>query len=213
MPLKGVPMIRLCCFSLLFFFPTLLYASQLSSPIISQVEGMVVVYSNTEGFTSANKGMQLKPGDEIRTGKSGKVYIDFPDQSRVKLGRDARFIIENWSINDNLFSSTLRMLQGAFRYTATALKYSLAQRRTTLKTKTAVLGVRGTDFWGRADPNSTFFLLLEGKVEVTPIHGASIPYDSAGYAIHIEAGKISKPEAWSSEAIAPLAAETEIPEK
>jgi len=203
-------MIRLFCFSLLFLFPTGLYANQLKTPIISQVVGLVVVYSNTTGFTSASKGMQLKAGDEIRTGKSGKVYIDFPDQSRVKLGYDARFIIEDWFIKDDLFSSTLRMLQGAFRYTATALKYSLTQRQTTLKTNTAVLGVRGTDFWGRVDSNSTFFLLLEGKVEVAPIRGLSIPYNNAGYAIHIEPETISKPEAWAAEFIAPLAAETEI---
>jgi len=184
-------------------------ANELSAPTISQLQGMVIV-NGQHGFTRATQGLQLQAGDEIRTGYAGKVYIDFPDHSRVKLGVKSRFIIQDWDIHEGIFTSSLRILQGAFRYTASALQSSLKARQTTVKTNTAVLGVRGTDFWGRAERNQTFFLLLEGSVQVAPSFAEEITYNKAGYAINIQTNHIASPQPLTAENIAPLAAETEI---
>ena len=202
-------MLRFVLIALYFLLPFYAQASALEAPIIKQMQGLVVVVGQ-HGFQRAYTGMSLHAGDEIRTGRHGKAYIDFPDNSRVKLGIRSNFIIQDWAVEDNIFTSSLRMLKGAFRYTAGALKSGLTRRRTTFKTNTAVLGVRGTDFWGRVDSNKTFFLLIEGSVEVGHPFQQPMIYNKSGYAIDIQANSISNPQAMMQEDITSLAAETDI---
>ncbi len=179
------------------------------SPTIARVLGDVKVFRKNR-FEQAYSGMKLKKGDEIRTGRRGRAYIDFPDNSRVKLGIRSRFLIRDWNKQEGIFSSTLRIFQGAFRYTAGLLTSGMTARRTSLTTRTAVLGVRGTDFWGRVGKEKTFFLLIEGEVSLAPRYGEPIIYNEAGKAVNINNSSISEPEALTAEDIAPLAAETEI---
>ena len=179
---------------------------------ITRILGKVKVFRKNR-FERAYLGMKLKKGDEVRTGRRGRVYIDFPDNSRVKLGNRSRFLIRDWNTGeDGIFTSALRIFQGAFRYTAGVLSTGLTARRTSLTTRTAVLGVRGTDFWGRVNKDNTFFLLLEGEVSVAPRFGEEIIYNEAGKAINIDKTTISEPETFSNARILPLAAETEIEE-
>ncbi|HID36604.1 MAG TPA: hypothetical protein EYP39_04400 [Ghiorsea sp.] len=179
------------------------------SPTLARVLGPVKVFRKNR-FERAYPGMKLKKGDEIRTGRRGRAYIDFPDNSRVKLGIRSRFLIRDWNEKEGVFSSTLRIFQGAFRYTAGLLTSGMTARRTSLTTRTAVLGVRGTDFWGRVGKDKTFFLLLEGEVSLASKYGETIVYNEAGKAVNISKSTISEPQALTMEDIAPLAAETEI---
>ncbi|MDX8388497.1 MAG: FecR family protein [Ghiorsea sp.] len=183
--------------------------SSIESPTIFRVLGDVKVF-RANHFERAIRGMKLKKGDEIRTGKRGRAYVDFPDNSRVKLGNRARFLVRDWSESEGIFSSTLRILQGAFRYTAGIVSKGLLSRKTTLTTRTAVLGVRGTDFWGRVGKEDTFLLLLEGEITIAPRNGEEIIYNNAGSAVNINSSTISEPELLSMAVIAPLAVETEI---
>ncbi|PCI01569.1 MAG: hypothetical protein COB79_03885 [Zetaproteobacteria bacterium] len=182
-----------------------------ASPTIVRILGSVKVFRQNR-FERAYPGMKLKQGDEIRTGRRGRAYIDFPDNSRVKLGIRSRFLVRDWSEKEGVFTSTLRIFQGAFRYTAGLLTSGMTARRTSLSTRTAVLGVRGTDFWGRVGKDKTFFLLLEGEVSIAPRYGEAMVYNDAGKAVNINNSNISEPQPFSMEDIAPLAAETEIEE-
>jgi len=190
-----------------FAEPMVVDSSQ--APIIKRFLGDVKVYRK-RSFVDVTNGMKLEKGDSIRTGRRGRVYIDFPDNSRVKLGNQARFEVHDWSQKDGIFSSTLRVFQGAFRYTAGLISQGFGKRRTTVSTRTAVLGVRGTDFWGRAESNNTFFLLIEGEVLLAPQSGEHIVYNNAGHAVNVSPSHISEPQAMTMDSIAPLAAETEI---
>ncbi len=180
------------------------------TPTVSQVLGSVKVFRKKR-FERVYRGMKLQTGDEIRTGRRGRVYIDFPDNSRVKLGNRSRFLVRNWGKDEaGVFTSTLHLFQGVFRYTADLLTTGYSKRNTTISTRTAVIGVRGTDFWGRIDKNKTFFLLLEGEVTLTPQYGETIIYNEVGKAVSINHSNISEPETLTTHQIAPLAAETEI---
>ncbi len=184
--------------------------TQVETPTVARVLGDVKVFRKNR-FERVYRGMKLRKGDEIRTGRRGRAYIDFPDNSRVKLGNRSRFLVRDWGKTDEgIFSSTLRIFQGAFRYTAGILTSDLTARRISLTTRTAVLGVRGTDFWGRVGKDKTFFLLLEGEVSLTPKYGEKIIYNDAGKAVNINKSSVSEPEKLSTETILPLAAETEI---
>ena len=198
--------------SALFAFSSISYASDINietaEPALSRLQGNVKVLRDHR-YLNASYGIKLQKGDVIFTGRRGKVYIDFPDNSRVKLGSKARFQIQSWENKQGIFTSALNIFQGAFRYTAGLIRGYTA-RQTTVTTKTAVLGVRGTDFWGRVEDDKTFFLLLEGEVSLTPIHGEKIIYNQALYAVNIKDTSISSPQNLDMETIAPLAAETEI---
>jgi len=198
--------------SALLIFSSISYASNMqvetAEPALSRLQGSVKVLRNHH-YLNASYGMKLQKGDVIYTGRRGKVYIDFPDNSRVKLGSKARFQVQNWGNKQGTFTSALNIFQGAFRYTAGLIRGYKA-RQTTVTTKTAVLGVRGTDFWGRVEEDKTFFLLLEGEVSLTPIHGEKVIYNQALYAVNIKDTSISSPQNLDMKTIAPLAAETEI---
>jgi hypothetical protein len=198
--------------SALLIFSSLSYASNMqveaAEPALSRLQGSVKVLRDHH-YLNASYGMKLQKGDVIYTGRRGKVYIDFPDNSRVKLGSKARFQVQNWENKQGIFTSALNIFQGAFRYTAGLIRGYKA-RQTTVTTKTAVLGVRGTDFWGRVEEDKTFFLLLEGEVSLTPIHGEKTIYNQALYAVNIKDTSISTPQNLDMKTIAPLAAETEI---
>ncbi len=184
--------------------------TQVQTPTVARVLGDVKVFRKNR-FERVYRGMKLRKGDEIRTGRRGRAYIDFPDNSRVKLGNRSRFLVRDWNKTDEgIFTSTLRIFQGAFRYTAGILNSGLTARRTSLTTRTAVLGVRGTDFWGRVGKDETFFLLLEGEVSLAPKYGEEIIYNDAGKAVNINKSNVSEPEKLTMETILPLAAETEI---
>jgi len=184
--------------------------TQVETPTVARVLGDVKVFRKNR-FERVYRGMKLRKGDEIRTGRRGRAYIDFPDNSRVKLGNRSRFLVRDWNKTDEgIFTSTLRIFQGAFRYTAGILTSGLTSRRTSLTTRTAVLGVRGTDFWGRVGKDETFFLLLEGEVSLAPKYGEEIIYNDAGKAVNINKSNVSEPEKLTMETILPLAAETEI---
>ncbi len=198
--------------SALLIFSSLSYASNMqvetAEPALSRLQGSVKVLRDHR-YLNASYGMKLQKGDVIYTGRRGKVYINFPDNSRVKLGSKARFQVQNWENEQGIFTSALNIFQGAFRYTAGLIRGYTA-RKTTVTTKTAVIGVRGTDFWGRVEEDKTFFLLLEGEVSLTPTHGEKIIYNQALYAVNIKDTSISSPQNLDMKTIAPLAAETEI---
>lgn len=198
--------------SIFIFFSSASCAAEMyietTKPAISRLLGDVKVLRDHD-YIRASYGMILEKGDTIYTGRRGRVYIDFPDNSRIKLGARAHFLIKDWGEKEGVFSSALSIFQGAFRYTAGLIRGYTA-RQTTVTTKTAVLGVRGTDFWGRVEEDKTFFLLLEGEVSLTPIHGAKTTYNQALYAVNITDDAISQPQSLDMKVIAPLAAETEI---
>ena len=73
-----------------------------ASPTIVRILGSVKVFRQNR-FERAYPGMKLKQGDEIRTGRRGRAYIDFPDNSRVKLGIRSRFLVRDWSEKEGVF--------------------------------------------------------------------------------------------------------------
>lgn len=179
-----------------------------TEPAISRLMGDVKILRDNK-YIRATYGMALQSGDTIYTGRRGKVYIDFPDNSRVKLGSRARFQITDWGQHQGVFTSALNIFQGAFRYTAGLIR-GFSARQTTVTTRTAVLGVRGTDFWGRVKNDTTFFLLIEGEVSISPIDGEKVIYNQTLHAVSIAPKSISTAQPLSMDVITPLAMETEI---
>ena len=114
-------------------------------------------------------GMQVGDGDTLRTAAGGRVYMDLPEHSRVKLGENTEFMTPSMDMTKDqqgsMFKSVLHILKGVFRFT-TSLVGKSERRDVSIQVGVATIGVRGTDVWGRAGTDGSLVALLEGKISM-----------------------------------------------
>lgn len=113
-----------------------------------------------------NPGTEVKSGDVVRTGSGSRAYLMLAEGSRVKLGESAEFKIQFADPEPkSIFRGAFDVVKGAFRFT-TGLLAKSRPREVTIRVATATIGIRGTDVWGRAGPDSELVALIEGKIEL-----------------------------------------------
>lgn len=118
--------------------------------------------------TPIGPGVLLQQGDRVLTGPGGRVHVQLPEGSTVKLGAGAQLNVDQ--LNDSngqqsLFQSSLNVLRGAFRFTTSAIG-KLRQRDVSIRVASVTAGIRGTDLWGRSNDEKDLVCLLEGKIAV-----------------------------------------------
>ncbi len=112
-------------------------------------------------------GMELQSRDRIRTGEGSRVYLRLVDGSTVKLGENGILLAERLGPSEKqFFSAALDVAKGAFRFTTDKLR-KLSRRDVTIRVATVTAGIRGTDIWGKTEPERDFVCLLEGKITVS----------------------------------------------
>ena len=112
-------------------------------------------------------GTEIRNGDIVKTGSGSRAYLMLAEGSRVKLGEAARFEFHDSSLEpQGLFRGVFNVAAGAFRFT-TGLLLKSREREVTIQIATATIGIRGTDVWGRATPDSELVALIEGKIELS----------------------------------------------
>src|SRR3989442_2095045 len=109
-------------------------------------------------------GTALKAQDKLVTGGKARVQVKMGEGSSVKLGENAKFVIETVD-NRGVFRTALAVLEGAFRFTTDALRKS-QKREVSIKVKNVTAGIRGTDLWGKSTGERDLVCLLEGKISV-----------------------------------------------
>lgn len=115
--------------------------------------------------TPLSPGMQLRQGDQLRTGGGSRLLLRLSEGSMVKLGENASLRVTELSPAKDLFKGALAVLEGAFRFTTTALGVN-RRRDINISVATVTAGVRGTDLWGKSMPARQVVCLIEGKIEV-----------------------------------------------
>jgi hypothetical protein len=115
-------------------------------------------------------GFVIEPGDVLITGAKGRVHVDTPDGSIVKLGSDGRIAMDALNLRadtdgQSLFEGALNVIKGAFRFT-TRLAGKASRRDVRVRVGVVTAGVRGTDIWGKSDDAKDVLCLLEGKIAV-----------------------------------------------
>jgi hypothetical protein len=111
-------------------------------------------------------GVELRGGDELRTGVGARVYVKLAEGSLVKLGENASLrILEIAPERGGLFKAALHVLEGAFRFT-TDLLAKERRRAVSIRVATVTAGIRGTDLWGKSAPEREIVCLIEGAIEV-----------------------------------------------
>lgn len=130
-------------------------------------------------------GQRVLASDTVMTGESGRVRLSMLDGSTIYLGRQSRVRISEYQTrNRSLVSGLFDMLWGKARFVVARLK--AADSSFSVRTSTAVLGVRGTNFIVsldrpanvagrerarqlRPNPMPTTALLEEGRISVRPL--------------------------------------------
>lgn len=112
-------------------------------------------------------GMELKAGEQVRTGNNSRVLLKLSEGSLVKLGENGVLKLDELKPDEGgVFKAALKVFEGAFRFTTDALMKS-RRRSVNITVATVTTGIRGTDLWGKSSPNDRQVVcLIEGKIEV-----------------------------------------------
>ncbi|MCG8432950.1 MAG: FecR domain-containing protein, partial [Gammaproteobacteria bacterium] len=159
-------------------------------------------------------GSLLLSNDVIRTGPGGRVHVDLPEGSRVKLGEQAELNLaqaENQTDDQgSFFRGVLNVLKGAFRFTTLAIG---RDRRRSVDVSIGVLtaGIRGTDIWGRSKDDEDLLILIEGEIELGgPGREPFILSEPLNYVTTPKAGPLSELMQMPLDDLAAYARETEL---
>jgi hypothetical protein len=111
-------------------------------------------------------GMELRRTDRLLTGANARLLLKMGEGSLVKLGEAGTLKLDQLADGkDRVFTAALNVLQGAFRFTTSALQKQ-RRRNINITVASVTAGIRGTDVWGKAAADRDIVCLIEGKIEV-----------------------------------------------
>jgi len=122
-------------------------AAEPSVGIVSKVENEAEVVSSDGTTTTAVVGTILHMKDELRTGANGRLQVTFRDNTVLTLGEKAS-VIDRYVFDPDagVGEAALNATKGALRF-ATGRLAAIPDKKITVSTPVAALGVRGTEFW------------------------------------------------------------------
>lgn len=142
---------------------------QASAKVVS-VEGELSAVDGAGQMRKLVRGGSVYPGDVVETSASTKAVLAFRDDSRVTLGAQTRFRVDNFVFDEKNATEgrfLVSLLRGSVR-ALTGLIAKVNQRNVGFATPTATVGIRGTGLdMDCADAGCSFFTWL-GSIEVTP---------------------------------------------
>ncbi len=157
-------------------------------------------------------GTELKSNDEVVTGVNARLLLRLGDGSMIKLGENGQLQISGLlqRRQQNFVKATLKVLEGAFRFTTAAVTQTRARRDITVQFPTITAGIRGTDIWGKNLGDKGVLVLIEGKVTVT--RAGDAPLEMKDPLTYLQAPKTGAAtvNAVPMEQLKEWAAETEI---
>jgi hypothetical protein len=114
-------------------------------------------------------GAPVQRGDELRTGRPGKLRVVFQDDSVLTLSDNSQVTIDEqvFNVPEGKIESLMRLLRGKVSAVVSEY-YQRPHAQYEIETTTAVAGVRGTEFAVAYDPlkDVTQVVGIEGRVEV-----------------------------------------------
>ena len=146
---------------LIIFFSTGLFAS--IGNIIS-LEGKASILRDGKIIMAAI-GQEIEKKDVVSTDSNSKIRITFNDKTIVSLGKDAILNIEEYVYDiekANNASTELNFVKGAF-HTITGQIGKINPSKFKLKTKSATIGIRGTEIYG----NQEQVACTKGAIDIT----------------------------------------------
>ena len=161
-------------------FANLAYAN--IGEVIEQVGDTVIERKAGDKFSS-EEGSGVESYDTIRT-KKGKTAIQFLDETRVDVTQNSKLIIDEFVYDPNTSTGKLSLKAsfGTVRYASGQIAKN-SRQDVKIKTPTAVIGVRGTDFRMTIDETGSSTIILlpsctgDGKTAICVVGEISVESD------------------------------------
>ncbi len=162
---------------LLLALPVALPATAQEVGTVAELDGTVDIGRSGE-WTLAAIGAPIEQGDQLRTGKRGRLKIVFQDDSVLSVAEQSLVVV-----NEQVFDPATRKTVSYFDLVRGKLNsivsdyYGRPGTSYEVKTPTAVAGVRGTEFSVSYDPEDavTEVLGFSGQVQVRSLLDPSGP--------------------------------------
>jgi hypothetical protein len=135
---------------------------------LTQVKGRVDILKGGHlPATPAKINDGVQPGDVIRTKSLSKAQVTFMDNSILTISPESRVAIEEYMYDSakNKRNAVIKLFQGLAHMVVSKITKA-EEPDFVVKTNTAIMGVRGTDFGIRLQPNGSTILTFEGLLQV-----------------------------------------------
>lgn len=149
---------------LVFLTPVVAFAAQVGK--ITGMKGNVHfrVKSNVP-YASLKKGDVISEGNWIKTGADGWAEVTLEDKSKFTLANNTEFEVTSFLLTKNKREGIFTLAQGKLR--ASVVKLAGRQSGMTVKSGTAVAGIKGTEFLMLSQGPANVFFGNEGSVAVS----------------------------------------------
>lgn len=148
---------------------------------ISVVSGKVSVIRAQSELIATN-GFKLEQKDEIKSGEDGKAQVLFKDGTAVTIGKNSTLKVEEFIFDEESKKGEAKigMTNGVFK-AITGQIGKINPENMKLNTKTATIGIRGTQILALVDEKAEKIACTEGAIYV----------DVSGYKVNVDAGQIT----------------------
>jgi len=135
-------------------------------------------------------GMELEVKDKIVTSSTGSVQVILKDHTVVTVGPDSAFVFDAYNFGTKEESEVAMRIDRGFFRSVTGKIGKMAPERFKVKTVSATIGIRGTDFSALVSENHEIISCYKGSI-TTFIDGVSHDVDE-GMLLDNKNGKITK---------------------
>ncbi len=141
---------------------------------ISALNGDISI-SRDSKVVKATAGTTLEQKDVIKSTKGSTAQIVFNDNTIIKVGSATTFKVEEYLFDEKNPNVKFRVEEGSFK-AITGKIGKIAPDKFKLETKTATIGIRGTAFVGKVQPNGDLYVACtKGVITLTPIGAFTTP--------------------------------------
>lgn len=165
--LKGKAVFMLSAF--LLIWSSQLLAANVATVII--LKGKVIAKLADGNILDVKENSSLPEGAVVQTSEKSFVKLLFVDKSQMNLGPNSQMVINSFPKNE---AGIITLVKGQLRSKVTKDYMEMddkSKSKLYIKTKTAAMGVRGTDFQVNFNPvnQNTALITFEGKVAMSNI--------------------------------------------
>lgn len=116
-------------------------------------------------------GGLLRGRDKVHTGAAARVLLRMVEGSAIKLGENATLAVNELlerktPAGQPAVNAVLEVARGAFRFTTAVFGRQRGERDVQVRISAVTAGIRGTDVWGKSEPERDIVCLVDGSVTV-----------------------------------------------
>ena len=135
--------------------------------VITETEGSPELIRDGDVFAAA-AGVEVHPGDLLRTSPGSSAQIELDDGSVLNAAESSELLISDYKLapDRSVDRAVVGLLSGWLRFITAALR---PDARYEIATRTATIGIRGTEGIVHEGPDAVSLELIEGQVDVSEV--------------------------------------------